>query len=161
LIVISQTRDNIGFGAQFAPKTSAGGRALKFYAHLELWSSVAKTIKKGIKKKQRQIGIICKVAVKKNRVNGRKRTVEVPLYWSVGLDDIGGCINWLINEGHWTGKEEGDTVTAPEFDFKGGKEKLVKMIEEDGRETELRKLVASVWKDIDEACAVQRKSRYE
>ncbi|MHA1574907.1 MAG: hypothetical protein ACTSXL_02035, partial [Alphaproteobacteria bacterium] len=30
LIIISQTRDNIGFGAMFTPKTRAGGKALKF-----------------------------------------------------------------------------------------------------------------------------------
>lgn len=159
LLVISQTRDNIGFGAQFNPKTRGGGHALTFYAALELWSSVAGHIKKKIKDKSREQGILCKVRVKKNRLTGRDRSIIFPIYHSFGIDDIGGCINWLVEEGHWTGTEA--NVTAPEFEFKGSKETLVTQIEESGQEEKLIDLVTEVWQDIEESCEVQRKKRYE
>lgn len=158
-VVLSQTRDNVGFGSQFEPKTRSGGRALRFYARVEIWSSISKKIKKTVNGKARQIGILCKVQVKKNSIVGRLSTVEFPIYWSTGVDDIGGCIDWLISEGHWKGTEA--QVKAPEFDYNGSKAKLIKIIEDDGREKELQMLVAKVWQEIEAACCVERKSRYE
>ena len=38
LIIINQTRDNLGFG--FSKKTRSGGRALRFYASVEIWVSL-------------------------------------------------------------------------------------------------------------------------
>lgn len=160
LIIISQTRDNIGFGSQFNPKTRAGGRALRFYAGLELWTSVKQKIKAMVKGKQRSIGIVCEVQVKKNRLTGKERRVEIPIYHSVGVDDIGGCIRWLIEEGHWTGNKERTKVTAPEFGFNGSVEKLVSQIEEQKQERKLRRLVMEVWEEIEAGCVVERKSRY-
>lgn len=161
LVVISQSRDNIGFGAVFAPKTAAGGRALKFYAHVEVWTSVAKVIKKKVKGKNRQVGIICKAQVKKNRITGRKRSVEIPIYWSVGIDEVGACVNYLISEGHWKGSKTGERVKAKEFDFDGNKEDLIAKIENEGLEKELQQLVHKVWNEVDEQCVVNRKRRYE
>jgi RecA/RadA recombinase len=65
LIVISQTRSNIGFGAQFNPKTYSGGHALKFYATVEIWSSVIKPITKKIQGKNRQLGSLIKLKTKR------------------------------------------------------------------------------------------------
>lgn len=158
LIVISQTRDAIGFGSQFEPKTRSGGRSLRFYAHLELWSSIAKKIKRTIKGQPRQLGIICKVAVKKNRVIGRERNVLIPIYWSMGIADVDSCVSWLLAEGHW--KETKGVLTAPEFEFKGRTEEFIRMVEAEGRERELQILVSKVWQDIDAACMVERKRRY-
>lgn len=157
LIVINQTRDNLGFG--FEKKTRSGGRALRFYATLELWSSVKQKLRKTVKGKQRQIGILTEVQVKKNRVTGRERTVTVPILHSYGIDDTSGCIAFLLEEGHWKGKDS--SIVAPEFDFKGSKEKLVALIEEGGRQKELRLLVAQVWDELEQACASKRKRRYE
>lgn len=159
IIFISQTRDNIGFGSQFNPKTRSGGKSLKFYATLEIWTSVKEHIKWSVKGKNREVGIVSKVEVKKNRVNGRNRTVFVDLYHSSGIDDLGSCIAYLIEEGHWKGSDT--KVRAPEFDWDGSIEGLVHSIEEEEREGELRKLVGQVWNDIEAKCEVKRKSRYE
>jgi hypothetical protein len=159
LIVISQTRDNIGFGAQFNPKTHAGGRALKFYATVELWSSVREKIKIPVNGKKRTVGIVCRVDTKKNRVTGRDRTVEFPIYHSVGIDDVGANIAFLLAEVHW--KESAGTITAPEFDFRAKMPKLIEQIETDGNDIELQRIVAGVWADIEAKCLVKRKKRYE
>ena len=66
LVVISQTRDDIN-PRTFSTKTRAGGRALRFYATVEVWSSVAGTLKKTYKGKERELGVKVKYDVKKNR----------------------------------------------------------------------------------------------
>jgi len=91
LIIINQTRDNLGFG--FGKKTRSGGRALRFYATIELWSSVKRKLSRTIKGKKRQLGVECSIQIKKNRITGRERTLTLPIYHSFGIDDVGSCVN--------------------------------------------------------------------
>lgn len=156
LIIISQTRDRIGFGAQFDPKTRSGGRALKFYADLELWTALEKKLTKKDSKtgKQRDIGIRVQVKIKKNRITGRKPTVSFPIYHSHGIDDVGACVEWLDEEGFWTRVRT--QLGAPD-----GLEKAVQFIENEDLHKELRKLTGQVWKEIEESLRVKRKRRYE
>lgn len=158
LIIISQTRDNIGFGAQFNPKTRSGGHALRFYACLELWSSVQERITKVVRGVKRQLGILCKIQVKKNRLTGKERTINIPIYHSYGMDDVGSMVDWLIEEKHWS--KHGANLTAPEFDWKGGRDKLLDWIETEHKEQELKSIVARVWNEIETACEVKRQRRY-
>jgi RecA/RadA recombinase len=156
LIIIGQTRDNIGFG--FETRTRAGGRSLKFYATLEMWSSVYKHIKKKVFGKDREQGIISQVQVKKNRIMGRDRTVRIPIYHSFGIDDVGSCVDFLIEEGHW--KKKGGRVNAKELEYVGFRDDLIKHIEQEDLERELRAVVKKVWNAIEEACSIKRKKRY-
>ena len=157
LIVISQTRDNMGFG--FETKSRSGGHALKFYATLEIWSSCGKKIKKTVRGKDRPIGINSILKIKKNRVAGKDRQITVPIYYALGFDDVGGCIDYLLDENHW--KQTGQTIIAPEFDFEGTKTKLIDIIEGGKLETKLRSIVQKVWDEIETACDPGRKPRYE
>jgi hypothetical protein len=159
LIIISQTRDAIGTFGYGDKKTHAGGKALKFYATLQIWSSIREKIKKTVKGKPRQLGILAKVQVKKNRVTGRDRTVMVPVHHSHGIDDLGSCIDYLLEEKHWSGTE--GKINAIEFDFKGTKDKLIELVEESEDEVTLRQLAGKVWREIEEASTVKRKRRYE
>ena len=161
VIIISQTRDRLGFGAKFDPKTVAGGRALKFYATMSIWTSIREKIKRTVRGKKRAIGIMSKVQTKKNRHQGKDRTIYVPIHYSSGVDDIGSLISYLVDEKHWKGTEE--NVTAPEFDYKGSREGLVQQIESEGAsaEYEIKQIVKEVWNEIEAACEVQRKSRYD
>lgn len=159
LIVIGQTRDNIGAMGYGDKRTRAGGRSLKFYAQLEMWSSVAEKIRKKVNGKNRDIGIRSKIQIKKNRVNGKDRTVFVLIYHSFGIDDVGACIDYLIDEKYWKGTRE--RVSAPEFKFSGPKSKLIRKIEKNNLERELRAVVRKVWHRIEEQCTIKRKTRYE
>lgn len=158
LIILSQTRDNIAAKTMFDPKTvSAGGRALKFYASWQLWSTIGAKETREVNGKPRQIGINAKIAIKKNRLTGKEWNVEVPIYWSSGIDDTGAMVDFLIEEKHWSkGKLE-----CPEFGFTGSRDKLIKHIEENNHERQLKVLVYEVWKGIEEKCHVHRKARYE
>ncbi len=161
VIIISQTRDNISFGPQ--PKTRSGGHALRFYATVEVWSSCGTQIKKTVNGKPRVIGINSVLDIKKNRVTGKRRKVTVPIYYDMGFDDVGGCVEWLIDEGHWEqrGKKGAQKVHAEEFDFTGSKSHLIRKIENEGWENDLRAIVQEVWDEIEAACESKRKKRYE
>lgn len=157
LIILSQTRDNIGFGAQFNPKTRSGGNALTFYASIEIWSSVRKKIMKTVKGKPRQIGMVSLLKVKKNRFTGKDRKVEVPIYHSFGFDNTGSLVDYLIDEGHWSGDKK---IKAPEFKFEGTEDKLIQYIEDNNMEQDLISIAAGVWAEIEDACKIKRKPRY-
>lgn len=158
LIIISQTRDKVG---SFIPgdKTKAGGRAPSFYSQVEVWSSVVGKIKKDVKGKARHVGNTCEFHVKRSRFTGHEVKVRVPIYFATGIDDSGSCVDYLITEGHWSAKK--GIIDAPEFAYKGGREKLVQKIEESDREPELHQLVAELWNEIESESGVPRKRRYE
>jgi RecA/RadA recombinase len=157
LIIITQTHDNLAFG--FEKKTRSGGHALRFYACLEIWSSVAKKLKKTVRGKARQVGISCKLQVKKNRVNGKEASITIPIYHSYGFDDMGSLVDYLLEEGHWSGRMK--KLEAPEFDFKGNKEALIDHIESTDSEQVLIDLAYKIWKEISDKCELKRKKRYE
>lgn len=157
LIIINQTRDTIGLGFG---KSRSGGHALKFYATTEFWSSVLKRIKKKVAGKDRQLGVLCKLNVRKNRIDGKERVVEIPIYTSFGIDDIGSCVDYLISEGHWKKKPKGKQIKAKGLGIKGSREKIIRRIENEGWEKDLREIVTDVWNKIEEACTVKRKKRY-
>jgi RecA/RadA recombinase len=155
VMIISQTRDNLGFGAMFAPKTRSGGKALKFYASWEIWLATGKSHKK----MNRSIGADCMVKVTKNKMTGKRREVYFPIYYDYGVDSIESCINFLIDEGHWK-KVKGKI--ASEFSESAlGIEELVKLIETDKLENKLNKIVGDVWNNIEEKIKLNRKPKYE
>jgi len=166
LIIISQTRRRIGIGAQYDPKTRAGGDALKFYAHLELWTSVKQNFTKKVHNTPRQQGILVQVKVKKNRVTGKKWTVDMPIFWETGIDEVGGCIDFLVSEEYWKASKQyaklkTGIIQAKDFSPKSvNKDKLVRLIEQNSLEHKLRFLVSRRWREIEAACRVERKNRY-
>ncbi len=158
LVLVSQTRDKIGGGLFEQKKTRAGGHALTFYATCELWLSISGRIKSTVNKRVYPIGVMCRVRVKKNRVVGRDRTVDVPIYYDYGIDDIGSCCKYLCDNKHWKSGE--GKVVAPEFDYAGSKSGLIRAIEERNQEDVLRQLVQQVWEEIERKLTQDRKRRY-
>lgn len=162
LVVISQTRDNIKQGPMdFGDDVVvSGGRALKFYACCQIWTSVGSNLKKEVNGTKRSIGAVVKAATKKNRLTGKAWSVDVPLYWSHGLDDIGSCVDFLIAEKRWPAND--GTINAKDFDLpRVRREVLIRTIEREGLEFDLRQLVAEVWKEIETACSIKRKNPYQ
>jgi hypothetical protein len=153
VIVISQTRDNLGFG--FTSKTRSGGRALKFYSSHEMWLSIKETFKK----KKREIGIGANAKISKNKLTGKRRDVDIPIYYDYGVDDISANIDFLVDEGHWI--KEGNTIQAKDLDIVGTKATIIKGIEDQMLEQEVQKIVGTQWKIIEEDLRLGRKRRYE
>lgn len=176
LVVIGQTRDMMN--AQFpGMRTRSGGRALKFYAHLEAWTKVKAPLKARARGKDREIGSLIEIDVQKNRVNGWEgKTPLITFLKGFGVDDVGTNIAYLLDERHWkrikgdkTSKrppadtddeDSGKPFAAPEFDFEGTEDELVDLIQDQKREGELKALVARVWAEIAAAAAPKRKNPY-
>jgi RecA/RadA recombinase len=162
LIVINQTRDNLKLGYGAPLKTRSGGHAPSFYACLELWSSVRGKITREItvdgSKRKRELGTFCKVRVKKNRMTGKDRTVVIPIYHSIGMDDVGSCVDYLLEEFHW--KAVRRKIFIPEFKKTLTREKLIQYIEDKNLEQQVRQIVSDVWDEVEKQCVVHRKFRY-
>lgn len=152
LIIVSQTRDNIN-PMSFEKKTRSGGRALKFYATHEIWTAVAKKLKK----KERVIGIECKAKITKNKITGKVRTVEFPIFYDYGIDDIGSMIDFLLVEGTWS--KAGKKINSPMGLMT--RESLIKKIEDKNLEDKLKKAVAKTWNQIEDGLKLNRKGKYK
>jgi len=154
VVIISQTRDNIN-PMSFEKKTRSGGRALKFYCSHEIWLAMAGQIKS----KNRVIGANVKAKVTKNKITGKRREVSFPVYYDYGVDSISSEIDFLIEEKYWKGK--GNKIVAPEFELECSKGLLIRHIEEEGKEKELRQIVGQVWNEIEESLKLKRKGKYD
>lgn len=158
LVMVKQSRQNVGPTAFLNPKTKSGGLALTYYATCELWFSIKGKLRRAVRGKSLPVGSLLKIQVKKNRQVGLDRSVLVPFYTSVGFDDLGSCVDFLVEWGEWKGSDK--RVEAPEFGFSGSTEKLITKIEVEGLQQKLKLLVTDLWEDIEEQCRVERKSRY-
>lgn len=158
LIIISQTRDNIGFGARFQPKTYSGGNAIKFYSRVQMWTSVKKRLKKEHRDKTFVQGTLMQVKVTKNHVTGWEGTVDLPILYDVGIDDTGANVDYLVDLGHWKKGKGG--IVAPELDITLPRESLVLHVEKNNQERRLQEAVERVWYEVQEAVRIARKPRY-
>lgn len=159
LIILSQTRDDIG--SMFAgAKTRSGGRSLRFYATTEVWMSVAKRLKRTVNKIERDIGSKVKVAVRKNQITGKLADVEIDIYHSFGIDDLGSCVDYLLKEGYWEQGESGINCKGL-IGMTGQKDKVIRIIEKKGLEDEVRRLCGKCWAEVQAACQLKRKNRYQ
>lgn len=156
LIIISQTRANVGFG--FAEKTRSGGDALHFYAHLSIWCKNVKTHKVSINGKDHTNGHRVRFSFKKNRISGRYGSVDVDFFFRYGFDDTGACVQFLVNEKHWT-KRNGK-INAAELGYVESLKTLPARIEKEGQVGLLRKIVKKVWKEIEAKMELKRSPRY-
>lgn len=179
LIIISQTRDNIGFGAQFTPKIRSGGKALKFYAFHEVWLACEKKKKKG----KRTIVTNTQAKITKNKLTGRHGEVRFPILFDYGVDNLTSCIRFLIDEGSWKGSStlsgEGTVDTKGFYMFckvtkgKGKKEKdkttyvnptydqLIEHIEDNELEDTIFDMCQNAYNAVMEKLKPKRKRRYK
>jgi|SRR6185295_13076568 len=163
LIVISHAKMTIGQKSRFQPRSRSGGTSLKFFAHVELLTSVVGPLKKRVRGKDRIVGINVAVKVEKNRQTGQEgKLLEIPIYRDrLGIDDVASCVDFLIEEGHWKENDK-KKIIAREFTPKPvDRDELIVSIENEDMEPDLRKLVTSVWKEIEEESRPGRKHRYE
>jgi RecA/RadA recombinase len=164
MIIISQVRADmtppIPGMKKFGPPEDviAGGRAPEFYSTFDVILRKSSAIKVTYKEKKYTRGHWVTAKVSKNRLSGMDQTVKFPFYPSFGIDDIGSCIQYLVDVQHW--KETKGILEVEDFNFTGRRDALIAKIE-DGLYDSLRNLTAKVWKEIQDALYVGRKKRYE
>ena len=96
LIYLSQASEAFkpGMGG-FVPKTRGGGKALGFYAFIELWLSKGGQIKVG----DRKIGDWTIAKTARSKANGKACEVWFPIFPAYGIDDVRTNLEWLYDEG--------------------------------------------------------------
>jgi recombination protein RecA len=152
IMIISQLRDKIGvtFGERHS---RSGGHALDFYASQVLWLAHLGQIKKTRRGVQRAIGVNIKARCKKNKVGLPFREAEFPIEFYFGVNDLEASVNWL-KEVKGLGKAGLDEDKA---------KKLIASAEEYSAEEyreyckNLRRVVRSLWNDIDEGFLPKRR----
>ena len=145
LMIISQTRDNIGvtFGEQ---KTRTGGRAMDFYASQIVWLAQIKKLKKTIKKQERTYGVQVRARCKKNKIGLPFREAEFPIIFGYGVDEIEAMLTWLDSvDGsveQWEAYKEGRGTIASGIK-KLPREQRLPVV------AELKAKVAELWEEIE------------
>lgn len=160
LFLISQIIDNVD-PMSFKKQTRAGGHALKFFATHEMWLRPKGKITKGTDKTV--IGTRVVVEITKNKLTGKARDVEFDIYYDYGIDDIGSCIDYLIEQKRWSGGGNSKIDFGEDFPFDNcTKPKLVSLIEEDDSHYEhLKCLVEEEWNKFEDSLKLGRKRKYE
>lgn len=153
LIIISQTRDNIN-PLSFEKKSRSGGKALKFYAHHEIWLAIGKKIKS----KDIIIGTNVIAKIDKNKLTGKKRQVQFPIYYDLGVDDVKSCVDYLVAEKVW--KKNKQTVNAKHINLKASIPKIIHHVESKNLEDKIRKVVNRTWNKKESEIRLKRKRRY-
>lgn len=160
LIIISQTRDNPNaMGPWVSKKTRSGGKALRFYACGEVWSSITGSVTKDVRGIKRKVGTEIKLQVVKNRTTGKLHDVEMAIFPSYGIDDLGSCVDYLVTEKWW--KKTKGFIEAPEVSEgeRWRRDDLIKTLEDTPRA--LRKAMRVCWRTVEKAKALERRPRYE
>ena len=153
-LIISQTRDNLGFGAIFTPKVRSGGKALKFYCSHEIWLAVGKKKKKS----DLEIGADVMGKVSKNKLTGKKREIIFPIYYDYGVDDVASCIDFLIERKVWN-KSKRAVNTYDMFEDMS-MVKLIDTIEREDKEQEIFDLASKAWWDRENSIKLKRKKKF-
>lgn len=155
LIIISQVRDNTD-PMSMVKRSVSGGRALKFYASHQIWLMLGNKIKS----KDRVTGVVSIAKVAKNKITGKVRDVEFQIFYDYGVDDIGACVDFLVNEKVW--RKKGNKIIARgAISFIGMRGKLIRYIEKEGLERVLKTEVGKAWNEIEDSLKLNRKPKYD
>jgi len=162
LFIVQQIRQKIGvtFGKQ---STTSGGNAPFFYSSHQVWLNRTGQIKHP--KHKLKIGNSISAEITKNKLIGKLRDVKFDVYPDYGIDDIGSMVDYLCENKTW--KKRGPYITPIGFnDTKAGgetfyKKDLVKIIEKENAENDIKKLCGETWNRIEEAVKLSdRKRKY-
>jgi len=146
LMIVSQTRDKIG--VTFGPtKTRSGGKALEFYSSQIVWLAHVGKMDKTIDGIKRVIGHEVRAKVSKNKCGLAHRTVDYPVLYGYGIDDMMAGVTWLIENKCDEALEELELTKA------GAKTSVAAMRNKPERAREfrpkMRKIVRREWARIE------------
>lgn len=155
--IISQTRDNIE-PIGFQKKTRAGGKALEFYACHIFWLAKALSLKS---KNKLKIGANVIAKTTKNKLTGKWRDARFPIYYQIGVDDVGAAVDFLLdNSTEWV--KSGPQIKCPSLDLKGYKNDVLKVIDDDADLwAEVREQLQAAWDAQETDANLNRSPRFE
>lgn len=160
LLIIFQTRENIGAMPFESKRIYSGGRAPKFYSQHEAWLSVKGQHKDD--KTKRRIGVETLARIDKNHLTGKKREAQFSIYYDYGVDDVASCIDFLTSEGGL--KKAGAYIDVDGVWGLRGKmyrNDLIRAVEEKRLERRLRREASKTWTKLEDSIRLGRKPRFE
>ncbi len=172
LIVVSQVRDNLNaprFGNKLSKIRRNGGYALKHCSWHEIWLVPIEMIKRGPEGRVREVGAWVEAIITKNRTTGKMRSVEFPIYYDYGVDNIEACIDFLVTSKFWKKNSKGVLSASRPFDFDlkwpaesgtVGRHEMIKAVEDKNLEIRLYETAQKAWLEIEESLKIDRKSKY-
>ena len=173
IFFITQDRADNGPGKMPGQRTYSGGDGIKFWATLQIWLKHRAKIDSTISGKKRNVGNKALVDLTKNRLTGQKhKGIPMEIYFAFGIDNLGGQIDYLLDEGTWTGKTRIDTNGC--FKVKNKKketvnlepmpkQKLIEWIEGNDKEDGVLKVVQNTFDEVQQKIKTKfkRKKRYK
>lgn len=157
MVCSNQIRQNMDAGPYGQKYTTPGGESVGFYASLRLKTSIVKRHKKEVrfhgKDVSKIVGIDIEVEVYKNSIWKPYNVAPVTIIFDYGIDDIRQNLQYIKTYSNKTVYCIGNELLDKSMD------KSISIIEESGREEELRQEVILLWNKIDSQFASQRKPR--
>jgi len=137
MVFVDQTRANLS--SPWGGTTTSSGQAIKFYSSVRIDLVCVKQL---VNKHKKNIGIIVRAKVVKNKTAPPKREIKFMLTYDYGIDDIGSNLMFLKAELDKSSKSH--TFAG----HKGSLEVVSKAVEENELEEDLRMAVWEVWKEV-------------
>lgn len=159
VIIISQVRSKIGmhFGRDVQ---RSGGRALDFYASQALYLADIGKLKQTVRSIDTVIGVKIVAKVDKNKVSNSYRSVEFPIRFGFGVNDVRSCLAFLKKINALKDFFNKSAKTDGELD--AYVDKIDRMTKEERKEEikELHDLVEKLWWQMEKSVQPIR-SKYE
>jgi len=155
LVCSNQIRQNLDAGPYGMRYKSPGGEAIGFYSSLRLRCSSVTKIKRSRtirgKSHERVVGVQTTIDVFKSSVWKPYRTADVYILFDYGIDDVRGNLAFLKST---VGEYKlGDEVLGKNI------EAAIRKVEEENLEQRLREEVVSLWNEVEQSFAEERKPK--
>ena len=160
LFIIQQTKQNLNKIFKYQPDwTTSGGEAPFFYSFHRIYTNSIKSHSDEYKNVKHKIGGRTQVQVIKNKLNGKKRTIEFDIYEDLGIDDLAGNIDFLKKTGKI--KMKGPYMACSDLiaDEKMFRADLIKYIEQENLESAVQEMVGIEWNDIEKNIRLSDRKR--
>ena len=161
LFIIQQTKQNLNKIFKYqADWTTSGGEAPFFYSFHRIYTNSIKSHTDEYKNIKHKIGGRTQVQVIKNKLNGKKRTIEFDIYEDLGIDDLAGNIDFLKTVKRI--KMKGAYMSLPgilQDDETMYRADLIKYIEKENLESTIQEMVGEEWNDIEKNIRLSDRKR--
>lgn len=138
VILINQLRSKIGASQFEDPDTTPGGKATKFYASIRCGVYGGKQITKKVKGKDRRVGRVTSIRIKKNKIAAPKPTIKsAEVYFTeeagdtIGFNKYFGLADILVEKEVLTRKKGSSRFYYGEKMIANGEEALLRKLNED------------------------------
>jgi len=160
LFIIQQTKQNLNKIFKYQPDwITSGGEAPYFYSFHRIFTVSIQSHKAEFKGQKHKIGGKTQIEVIKNKLNGKKRVIDIDIFEDLGFDDLAGNIDYLKSVKRI--KMNGAYMIFPDIlgDEKMHRADLIKYIERENLEHKIQEIVGEEWNEVEEGLRLSDRKR--